>query len=438
MSDAENVKAEWPVGKHMLIGLFGLVVLLGGFGTWAVMTEISGAIIAGGRIEVDRNRQVVQHLDGGVVEDILVDEGDTVSEGQVLIRLDPTLIASNLAITESQLYELMARRGRLEAERDGNDELVFEEELLEVAARNPEIMDIVEGQRRLFHARNESLTREVEQLGKRRAQIVNQIEGIEAQQQSLTVQLGLIVEELEDQRTLLEKGLAQSSRVLALQREEAELSGTVGELTATKAQAEGRITEIDIELLKLDTRRREEAISRLRDLQYRELELAEQRRALKEQLSRLDIRAPVSGVVYGLQVFTPKSVLRPADPVLFIVPQDRPLVIAAQVEPIHIEQVYVGQEVIVRFSSIDQRNTPDMFGVVTRVSPDAFEDQATGLSYYRAEIELSEEELAKLPENVTLIPGMPAESYLRTDDRTPITYLVKPLTDYFTKAFRES
>ncbi|MDP2493547.1 HlyD family type I secretion periplasmic adaptor subunit [Shimia thalassica] len=438
MSDAHDVKADWPVRKYMLIGMFGLFVLLGGFGVWSVMTEISGAIIAGGRIEVDRNRQVVQHLDGGVVEEILVDEGDTVKKGQTLITLDPTMLASNLLITESQLFELMARRGRLEAERDGETELVFDEELLRIAAKNPEILDIVEGQRRLFHARNESLEREVEQLGKRRSQIVNQIDGIEAQQASLGVQLELIVEELKDQNTLLEKGLAQSSRVLALQREEAELSGSVGELTATKAQTEGRVTEIDIEVLKLNTRRREEAISRLRDLQYRELELAEQRRALIEQLARLEIKAPVSGIVYGLQVFTPKSVLRPADPVLFIVPQDRPLVIAAQVEPIHIEQIYIGQEVIVRFSSLDQRNTPELYGTVTSVSPDSFEDQATGAAYYRAEIQLPEGELAKLPENVTLIPGMPAESFLRTDDRTPIAYLLKPLADYFTKAFRES
>jgi HlyD family secretion protein len=207
---------------------------------------------------------------------------------------------------------------------------------------------------------------------------------------------------------------------------------------ASEAQAEGRITEIEIETLKLRTRQREEAISRLRDLQYRELELAEQRRSLQERLDRLDITAPVSGIVYGLTVHTPRSVIRPADPVLYLVPQDRPLVIAARVDPIHIDQTFVGQDVTLRFSTLDQRQTPELFGTVTQVSADAFEDQASQMSYYRAEIVLQDGELDKLPEGITLIPGMPVESYIRTDDRSPMTYLVKPMADYFNKAFRES
>ena len=434
MSDTKN---NWSARAPLTIGLLAMLVLVGGFGSWSALSKISGAVIASGRIEVDRNRQIVQHLDGGLVEEILVDEGDTVEAGQTLIRLDATLLASNLAITEGQLFELMSRRGRLEAERDEAEEVVFEEELLAEAAANPDIAEIVQGQERLFHARVDSLKHEIEQLGKRRNQIADQVRGIEAQEDSLTVQLDLIRKELVDQQGLLEKGLAQASRVLALQREEASLSGRVGELAASKAQAAGRITEIDIEVIKLSSRRREEAITRLRDLQYRELELAEQRRALEEQLSRLEIKAPVSGIVYGLQVYTPRSVIRPADPVLFLVPQDRPLIIAAQVPVIHVDQIYTGQEVSLRFSALDQRNTPELFGRVLVVSADAFQDEATGASYYRAEIVLSEGEQAKLPENARLVPGMPVEAFLRTADRTPIAYLVKPLTDYFTKAFRE-
>lgn len=434
MSDTKN---NWSARTPLTIGLLAMLVLVGGFGSWSALSKISGAVIASGRIEVDRNRQIVQHLDGGLVEEILVDEGDTVEAGQTLIRLDATLLASNLAITEGQLFELMSRRGRLEAERDDSEEVVFEEELLAEAAANPDIAEIVQGQERLFHARVDSLKHEIEQLGKRRNQIADQVRGIEAQEDSLTVQLDLIRKELVDQQGLLEKGLAQASRVLALQREEASLSGRVGELAASKAQAAGRITEIDIEVIKLSSRRREEAITRLRDLQYRELELAEQRRALEEQLSRLEIKAPVSGIVYGLQVYTPRSVIRPADPVLFLVPQDRPLIIAAQVPVIHVDQIYTGQEVSLRFSALDQRNTPELFGRVLVVSADAFQDEATGASYYRAEIVLSEGEQAKLPENARLVPGMPVEAFLRTADRTPIAYLVKPLTDYFTKAFRE-
>lgn len=435
MSSPQN--PNWSARAPLLIGMFSLVILIGGFGTWATMTEISGAIIASGRIEVDSNRQVVQHPDGGVVKEILVDEGDLVKVGQTLIRLDSTLLASNLVIAEGQLFEMMARRGRLEAERDGGEAVTYDPELVVSAQDNPEVAEIIAGQSRLFHARVESLSREVEQMQKRRGQIQDQIVGIEAQQQALTTQLALIVHELEDQQTLLEKGLAQASRVLALRREEASLSGRTGELAAAKAQAEGRITEIEIEIIKLGTHRREEAISRLRDLQYNELELAEQRRAMQERLSRLDIDAPVSGVVYGLQVFAERSVIRPADPVLFLVPQDRPLVIATQVPTIHVDQVFAGQTVSLRFSALDQRETPELFGRVMTVSPDAFQDESTGASYYRAEITLGEGEAAKLPEGVVLIPGMPVEAYLKTSDRSPLAYLVKPFTDYFTKAFRE-
>ncbi len=197
------------------------------------------------------------------------------------------------------------------------------------------------------------------------------------------------------------------------------------------------MTEIDIEILRIDSARREEAITRLRDLQYNEIELSEKRRALTTRLDRLDIRAPVSGVVYGMQVFAPRSVIRPAEPVLFLVPQDRPLVIATQVEPMHIDQVFLGQEVALRFSAFDQRRTPEIFGHVTQISADAFQDQSSQISYYRAEIVLNDGEAARLPDDMTLIPGMPVEAFISTDERSPLDYLVKPMADYFAKVFRE-
>lgn len=429
---------NWSARKPLILGLFALLLLVGGFGTWAVASNIAGAIIAPGRIEVDQNRQVVQHPDGGVVAEILVDEGDHVEQGAVMLRLDDTLLASELAIVEGQLFELMSRRGRLEAERDGADAIEFDPELVEIAQGNADVQDLIDGQQRLFEARQETTAKEVEQLDKRRAQISSQIEGITAQQESLKTQLGLIEKELSNQKSLLERGLAQASVVLGLERENANLNGTLGELVASEAQAQGRITEIDIEVIKLTTSLREDAITRLRDLQYRELELAEQRRSLQERLSRLDITAPVSGIVYGLQVFTPRSVLRPADPVLYLVPQDRPLIINARVEPIHIDQIFVDQSVTLRFSALDQRTTPELKGTVQQVSADAFEDSASQLSFYRAEIVLDEGEIDKLPEGAVLIPGMPVEAFVRTEDRSPLHYLTKPLTDYFTKAFRES
>lgn len=428
----------WSARRPVMIGLLALLVLVGGFGSWAALSTIAGAVVVSGRIEVEQNRQVVQHVDGGEVAEILVHEGDLVKEGQTLIRLDPRDLDSQLLIVEGQLFELMARRGRLEAERDETEDVTFDPVLLKISEGRPEVAELVEGQRRLFHARRDSTAREIDQLDKRRGQITNQIEGIEAQQDSLKIQLDLIQEELANQQSLLDRGLAQATTVLNLRRTSANLDGTLGELKASKAQAEGRITEIEIEILKLGTTQREEAITRLRDLRYRELELAEQRRSLKDRLMRLEVKAPVSGVVYGMRVHTPHSIIRAADPVLFLVPQDRPLVIAVQVNPIHIDEIHVGQAVRLRVSSLDQRQTPELTGSVTQISADAFQNETSGQSFYRAEIILDEGETDKLPEGKVLIPGMPVQAYVRTADRSPLAYLVKPLADYFTKAFRES
>ena len=267
--------------------------MFGGFGTWAVTSQIAGAVVASGRIEVDRNRQIVQHETGGVVAEILVDEGDSVKAGDMLLRLDAEQLASQMAIVEGQLFELMARRGRLEAQRDESDSVEFDEELIAAGAANPDTQELVDGQRNLFDARRVSVAQELDQLGKRRLQIGAQIDGVASQEKALARQLELIEEELGNQQSLLDRGLTQASAVLNLQREEARLRGQIGDLSAQTAQLQERITEIDIERLKLGSAGREEAITRLRDLRYRELELAEQRRALRAEIDRMDIRAPV-------------------------------------------------------------------------------------------------------------------------------------------------
>lgn len=433
---SEPVKDRWSARGALIGGFLAILVLVGGFGTWAVMSQITGAVIAPGRIEVDQNRQVVQHPDGGVVAEILVKEGDVVTAGDLLLRLDPTELQSNLAVVEGQLFEVLARRARFEAERDGVEVLFFDPLIAE--SENPVAAELMEGQLRLFEARLESSQAEKDQLSKRRDQISDQIVGIRAQQASTAEQIRLIEMELEDQQSLLDRGLAQATRVLALQREMANLTGQAGELTAAIAQAEGRITETEIEILRIETARREDAITRLRDLQFNEIELSENRRALITQLERLDIRAPVSGVVYGMQVFAPRSVIRPADPVLFLVPQDRPLVITTQIEPIHIDQIFSGQEVAVRFSAFDQRRTPELLGRIVLVSADAFQDEQSRMSYYRAQVELLPGEIDRLPIGMTLLPGMPVEAFIRTDERSPFDYLAKPIADYFARAFRES
>jgi HlyD family secretion protein len=420
-----------------VLGFLGLLALVGGFGTWGVTATLSGAVIASGQVEVDQNRQTVQHLDGGTVAEVLVREGDRVDRNAPLVRLDATLLTSELAIVEGQLFELIARRGRLEAERDGLAEVAFDSELAAAAATRPEVAAQMEGQRRLHATRRDALAQETDQLGKRRGQIETQIEGIRAQRAALDEQLRLIGLELADQQSLLDRGLAQAPRVLALQREAARLEGLRGELIAAEGEAEGRITEIGIEILRLDTRLREEAQTALRDIEAREIELAERRRSLRDRIARLDVRAPVAGTVYGLQVFGPGAVLRPADPLLSIVPDGRPLIVTARVPVVAIDEVTPGQVTTVKFPAFDQRTSPDIMGTVTRLSADAFVDQTTQQAFYRAEITLSQEELAKLGQ-VTLVPGMPVEAYIRTRDRSPFAYLARPLMVYFDRAFRES
>lgn len=430
-------KNEFSSTKPLAIGLIASLLLIVGFGGWAVMAQLSGAIIATGQIEVDQNRQIVQHPDGGVVSEILVEEGDTVANGDVLLRLDPRNQQSELSIIQGQLFELMARRGRLVAERDNLESVTFDPRLIEAAQIDPAINELKSGQEQLFHARRENLTKQVEQLRKRTSQIDNQIDGIIAQKAALNTQLELIEIELVDQQKLLDRGLAQASRVLALQRTQAELSGNLGDLIAREAEAAGRITEIEIEIQSQYTKRQEEAITRLRDQQFRALELEERAKALIDRLERMDIRAPASGIVYGLTIFTPRSVIRPAQPVMYLIPQDRPLIIAAQVSPINIDELFITQDVTLRFSALDQRQTPELFGKVVKVSADAFVDEATRATYYRAEIILNDGQIDRLPANITLIPGMPVEAFIKTSDRSPLSYLVKPLTDYFVKAFRE-
>ena len=430
-------QAAWSVRRPVAIGFLTLFLLVGCFGAWSVMATITGAIVASGRIEVEQNRQIVQHLDGGVVASIHVTEGQMVNAGDLLITLDGAAIKSELAIVEGQFFEILARRGRLEAERDDKDSITFLPELLQAAETRADVADMTEGQRRLFEARKDSMAQQVDQLSKRSGQIASQITGVDAQSRALVLQLDLIQQELASQQELLDKGLAQASRVLALQREAARLDGQVGELAATRAQSDGRMTEIEIEVLKLAATRREEANTQLRDIGYRELELAERRRALIERIARLDIVAPVSGIVLGLQVTTPRAVLRPADPLLYLIPQDRPLVITAQVQPFHIDQISVGQPVKLVFSAFPARTTPELTGHITVISADALTDQRTQMPYYRAEIVPDVGEVEKL-KGLTLIPGMPVEAFIRTDERTPLAYLIKPFTDYFARAFRES
>ncbi|MBC9247833.1 HlyD family type I secretion periplasmic adaptor subunit [Paracoccus sp. 11-3] len=428
---------RWSARGPLIAGIIAVFVLFGGFGIWALTSRIAGAVVATGQVEVEQQRQIVQHPDGGVVEQIMVKDGDEVPAGKLLIQLDGTLLRTELAIVQGQYFEILARRGRLEAERSDIATLTFPDELVEASKTSQDVADLIAGQSSLFETRRDTLRQSVDQLQKQSEQVQKQIEGIDAQIAALARQRELIGEELVDQESLLSRGLAQASRVLALQREAVRMDGQLGELTASRASAESRQTELEIQRLRLGSERREEAETELRDLGYRELELAERRRGLIEQISRLDIRAPVAGIVYNMQVTTPRSVVRPADPLLYLIPQDRPLVIGARVPVIHVDEIHPGQPVVLRFSAFSSRTTPEIDGTLMRVSADALIDEATKTSYYRAEVTIPPEQLEKLGD-LALIPGMPVEVYIQTGERSPMAYLLKPMADYFNRAFRDN
>lgn len=429
-------RRSWRITFPATVGFVALLILVVGIGIWSVRTQLAGAIISQGVIEVQSNRQVVEHPDGGVVGEIFVRDGDQVESGELLLRLDDTFLASEKTVVETQLFELLSRQARLEAERDGTTSEELAAKLREVQQREDIADDLIAGQQRLFDARNETLTQQTEQLTRQKTQIENEIDGTQAQLTAARTQIELISEELKDQESLLQRGLTQASRVSALQREEANLTGAIGRLEATIARLKGQIASTEIQILELNATRREEAITTLRDAQTRIAELAERRLSLTERLSRLDIRAPVSGTVYDSQVFALQSVIQPAEQMMYVVPQDTPLLVAAKVDAIHVDQLFRGQEVALRFPSFNQRETPELDGHVINVSADTFTDEGTGFTFYRAELVPDDGQLDRL-NGQTLLPGMPVEAMIKTDERTPLSYLTKPLTDYFTRAFRE-
>lgn len=429
--------SRYSATMPLAVGFTAVALLAGGLGVWSVTTRIAGAVIASGVIVVENNRQVVQHAEGGVVGRILARDGDRVAGGASLLRLDGTLLRSELSIAQTQMAEIRARKARLEAERSDAPTPVFPPALLAAARSDAAVREQVEGQRTLFDARRETRAREMSQIDESMRQTRNQIVGTRAQLTALGTQKRLIEEELADQESLLEKGLVPVQRVLSLRREAARLEGDIGRLTAEIARFRGAIAAFEIEKLKRETSRREDAIAALRDIQFRELELIEQSAALEERISRLDLRAPVAGVVYGSTVFAEQSVVRAAEPVMYVVPQDRPLVVSARVGAIDVDQVHVGQEAMLRFTSFNQRLTPEIRGRVTDVSADVFEDEATGIAYYRIRLVPLAGDIAQL-QALDLVPGMPVEAFLRTTDRTPLSYLTKPLADYFGRAMRES
>lgn len=428
---------RWKLHGIVVFSALAMVMFVGGFGAWAALSSLSGAVMASGQIEVERNRQIVQHPDGGVVETIYAREGDMVNEGDILIQLETGKDLRDLSIVESQLFELQAKRGRLEAERDDISTISFDTDLLEIAAERQGVASVIDGQTRLFIARRDTETQQNDQLNQRIEQSRSTIEGIEAQQDALRTQLDLVENELASQKQLLEKNLVRSSTMSQLQRQQAQLSGQLGELQADRARVEGQITEIGIQILSMKSSRREEAIAELRQDYPTETGLIERRADLLERIGQASIIAPVAGIVYNSTIFAERAVITPAEPIMYIVPQDRPLRVSARLPATSIDQTYPGQVVTLRFPAFNSRTTPELNGRVTRISADSFTDDRTGATYYLLEAEIDDKQPVESVEQLVLVPGMPVEVFIRTDDRSPISYLVKPMADFFSRALRE-
>jgi HlyD family secretion protein len=428
-----NTKAA--IQRHLWAGIALLIVLCGGVGGWAATTEISGAVIAPGVLVVDTNVKKVQHPTGGVVGEIRARDGDRVSIGDIVVRLDETVTRANLAIVLRGLDELVARKARLEAERDGLEGIAFPSEFIERLGEL-QVAAIIAGERKLFDLRQSARVGQKSQLRERIAQLLEEIGGIAAQIKAKAQEIVLIQRELTGARDLWEKNLMPITKLTQLEREATRLEGERAQLTATSAQSKGKISELELQIIQVDRDLASEVGKELREVDAKIGEFVERKVAAEDQLKRIDIRAPQDGVVHQSVVHTIGGVINAGEQLMLIVPSADNLIVEAKFAPQDIDQVKIGQRAVVRFTSFNQRTTPELNGVVTRVSADTTVDQRTSAPYYTLRISLSREEIARLGE-VTLVPGMPVESFIQTGERKVISYLMKPLSDQVMRAFRE-
>lgn len=422
------------IRKHLVFALALVVLLVGGVGGWAANTEISGAVVAAGTVVVESNTKQVQHREGGIVREITVRDGDTVKAGDLLIRLDDTVTRANLTVVLNQLDELSAQRARLLAERDGTELIDFKPEKAAVAGVAPSVIE--DSQIRLMDARRKSLEGRKQQLGEQIRQIEKQIEGLEAQRRAAISEIELVESELADLIGLLESQLVGKTRVTALRREKAKLQGDQGGLTSQIAQARESISERKIQILQIEEESRAEVLQLLQEVRSRIAQLEEQKIAAEDELSRIEIRAPISGYIHQLAMHTLGGVVGPGETLMLIVPKEDLLVVEAKIQPANIDQLSPHQPAKLRFPSFDQRTTPELKARLLTVSADLTIDQATGIGYYTARLIIPEIELVKL-NGKHLVPGMPVEAFLKTDDRTVLSYLVKPVRDQIAHALKE-
>ncbi|UVK38102.1 HlyD family type I secretion periplasmic adaptor subunit [Mesorhizobium sp. AR10] len=422
------------IRRNVRLGSIAALALVGGLGLWTATSNLSGAVVAAGHLVVDSNVKSVQHPQGGVVGALNVQNGSMVSAGDVLVRLDDTVARANLAIVANNLDELSARRARLMAERDNAGAVIYPEQL-QARASDAQIAQLIEGENRLFVLRRQARDGQVSQLRERIAQFRQEIAGIDAQQKSKQQEISFTEVELEGMRDLWKKKLVPISRLAERERSQARLDGEDGQLTAAAAQTRGRISETELAIIQIDQDMRSEVAGELREIDAKASELRERQIAAQQSLKQIDIRAPQSGRVHQLAIHTIGGVISPGEAIMQIVPTADALVVEARVAPQDIDQVAIGQPATLRLSAFSQQTTPEVDGRVDRISPDLIEDQKAGVAYYAVRIELSAKSLEQAGP-LELKPGMPTEVFLKTTDRTVLSYLLKPLTDQASRAFR--
>lgn len=417
-----------------MIGAIGSICLLVGIGYWAQVTAINGAVIANGTVVVVGKPKSVQHLDGGVVEDIRVVDGDEVAQGDVLMRLDPTLLDANLDIYRNRLAEASARKARLIAEQGSADAITFDDDQTLLAGVDEETPQV--GQRRVFETRRAVQDGRREQLNEKIVQFHNQIEGVEGLAQSKRDQLAFLEQELESVMVLNEKGLAIESRVLNLQRSQADLLGQIAEHQSELARISNSIRDTELEILQGENQFKEQVVTDLTDVTTQIEELSQQILSTEKQLQRVEIRSPVDGIIHEMQIVTLGGVVAPGATILQIIPRSEGLEFETRVDPSAIDQVFVGQEAKVNLSALNQRTTPELWGTVTGTSATSIVDPATGVPYFRVQLAVEDSELDRIGD-VELVPGMPVAAFIQTGERSVMSYLIRPLTDHVQQAFRE-
>jgi HlyD family secretion protein len=408
--------------------------LLGSAVALAHFTLINGAVIASGSVIVRGKPKSIQHLDGGVVEEILVKDGDLVKAGQPLMQFDETLLKANIGIYKTRYANALALRSRLEAEQLGHSKINF-------GATDSLVADVEQektrlGQKAIFESRIKVQLGRREQLKEKIKQFKNQISGTNVLIAAKEEQITYIDRELKSMQKLKKLKFARESQILAIQRSRADILGQVGEHQFELSRIANSIRDTELEMLQLVRQFREEALTALRDVNSTLEELAPQIISTQKQIDRIVVRAPVEGIIHEMQVVTLGGVVPPGGTILQIIPTGDGVEFDTRVEPAAIDQVYVGQRAKVMLSAFNQRTTPELKGQVQSISPDTVQDTQTGLTYYRARISVSDDELARLGE-LKIVPGMPVEAFIQTNERTISSYLMRPLSDQLNKAFRE-